>query len=234
MGFLSNTQIRQAIDDGHIVCYPFNPDHVNHVSLDVTLGYYFYRIEQQNERTVYNPFDKEDVERYFDGPHKAIAHGEWCKLNGLKPFTNIPPDHPVISLRPGERILAHSHEFIGITAPGAYQISARSSWTRNGLSVSEGSSLVSPGSLNRLTLELRNLNQRETLLLPVGERIAQAAFTSTGEVTGSYGAIGDVHKYQHGTDLETIIKTWSPDMLLPRTYQYERQLPRKIEGLPYE
>ena len=79
MSVYSNIQIRQAIDEGHIVCHPFDPKHVSHASLDVTLGYYFYRIERMNERTIYNPFDAEDVERYFDGPHKAMPHGEWCK-----------------------------------------------------------------------------------------------------------------------------------------------------------
>ncbi|MFZ1483384.1 MAG: deoxycytidine triphosphate deaminase, partial [Candidatus Saccharimonadales bacterium] len=101
MSVFSNTQIRQAIADDHIVCHPFNDTHVSHASLDVTLGYYFYRIEPANERTIYNPFDKEDVERYFDGPYKAMPHGEWAALNGFKPIAGIPLDHPVIALKPG-------------------------------------------------------------------------------------------------------------------------------------
>jgi deoxycytidine triphosphate deaminase len=66
VGVYSNTQIRAAIDDGHIVCTPFDDKHVAHASLDVTLGFYYYRIERMNERTIYKTFDKEDVERYFD------------------------------------------------------------------------------------------------------------------------------------------------------------------------
>jgi deoxycytidine triphosphate deaminase len=183
----SNLQIRQALDEGHIVCHPFNPKHISHASLDVTLGYHYYRIERMNERTIYNPFDREDVERYFDGPYKAMPHGEWCKLNGFKPVNNIPLDHP--------------------------------------------------GYINRLTLEIYNLNERETVLLPVGERIAQAVFLETGEVEGSYGKGRDdgfSGKYQQGNDMETIIKTWSPDMMLPRAYKDVRELPAKIEGLFYE
>jgi len=49
----SNIQIRQAIADDHIVCHPYDPKHVSHASLDVTLGYYYYRIERMNERTIY-------------------------------------------------------------------------------------------------------------------------------------------------------------------------------------
>ena len=237
MSVYSNQQIRAAIDEGHIVCTPFNPKHVAHASLDVTLGYYFYRIERMNERTIYNPFDKEDVERYFDGPYKAMPHSEWCKQNGILPLTNIPPDHPVISLKPGERILAHTHEFFGIKPPGAYELKSRSSWGRNGVAVCFDAGWVDPGYINRLTLEIYNLNQRETVVLPVGERIAQAVFMETGEVDGNYGEGRDngfSGKYQQGTDLDTIIKTWSPDMMLPKAYKDGRTLPKPISGMAYD
>jgi deoxycytidine triphosphate deaminase len=233
----SNIQIRQAIGDGHIICHPFNPKHISHASLDVTLGYHYYRIERMNERTIYNPFDPEDVERYFDGPYKAMAHGEWCLLNGFKPLANIPLDHPVISLKPRERILAHTHEFFGINPPGAYELKSRSSWGRNGVAVCFDAGWVDPGYINRLTLEIYNLNERETVLLPVGERIAQAVFHETGEVEGSYGLGRDSDfsgKYQQGDNLELTIKTWSPDMMLPKAYKDSRTIPPKIEGIAYE
>jgi deoxycytidine triphosphate deaminase len=233
----SNVQIRQAIDEGHIVCHPFNPKHVAHASLDVTLGYNYYRIERMNERTIYNPFDAEDVERYFDGPYVAMPHGEWCKLNGFKPVANIPLDHPVISLKPRERILAHTHEFFGISPPGAYELKSRSSWGRNGVAVCCDAGWVDPGYINRLTLEIYNLNDRETVLLPVGERIAQAVFHETGPVEGNYGLGRDngfSGKYQQGDNLEMTIKTWSPDTMLPRAYQDKRSIPPRIEGLSYE
>ncbi len=237
MGVYSNLQIREAITNGHIVCMPFNPKHIAHASMDITLGYNYYRIEKMNEQTIYNPFDSEDVERYFDGPHIAIKHSEWCKLNGFIPLKNIPLDHPVISLKPGERILAHTHEFFGIYPPGAYEVKSRSSWGRNGIAVCFDAGWVDPGYINRLTLEIYNLNDRETVVLPVGERIAQAVFLETGEVQGNYGSGRDdgfSGKYQQGTDLETIIKTWSPDMMLPKAYKDSRQLPRKISGLSYD
>jgi len=237
LGVLSNLQIKQYLDEGHIVCVPFEPKHIAEASLDITLGYYFYRIEKNKDRTVYNPFDKEDVERYFDGPYKAISHKQWCDLNGFKLFKNIPEDHPVIALKPGERILAHTHEFFGIKPPGAYEVKSRSSWGRNGVAVCFDAGWVEPGYLNRLTLEIYNLNQRETVLIPVGERIAQAVFHETGEVEGSYGENRDSgfsSKYQQGTDLDMIIKTWSPDMMIPKAYKDQRKKPTKIEGLAYD
>lgn len=237
MGVYSNTDIRHALTEGHIICHPFNPKHVSYASLDVTLGYYYYRIEKMQDRTIYNPFDREDVERYFDGPYKAIEHGHWCKLNGFTPLKNIPLDHPVIALKPRERILAHTHEFFGIKPPGAYEVKSRSSWGRNGVAVCFDAGWVDPGYINRLTLEIYNLNERETMILPVGERIAQAVFHTSGEVQGSYGENREGNlsgKYQQGTDLETMIKIWSPDLMLPRTYKDSRLMPTAVEGMSYE
>lgn len=237
MSVYSNSQIIDAIKTGHIVCTPFNPKHVSHASLDVTLGHYYYRTERTNERTIYNPFDSEDVERYFDGPYEAMPHDQWCRLNGLKLLKNIPPQHPIIAIKPGERILAHTHEFFGILPPGAPEIKSRSSWGRNGIAVCFDAGWIDPGYINRLTLEIYNLNQHETILLPVGERIAQAIFHETGPIDGSYGVGRDngfSGKYQSGTDLDTLIKIWSPDMLLPQAYRDYRSIPEKIDGLNYE
>lgn len=234
MGVYSNIQIKEALKTGHIICTPFNPKHISHASLDVTLGYYYYRTERAGDRTIYNPFDENDVARYFDGPHKAITHKEWCDQNGIKLLKNIPANHPIIPLKPGERILAHTHEFFGIKPPGAYEVKARSSWGRNGIAVCFDAGWVDPGYINRLTLEIYNLNQKETVLLPVGERIAQAIFLETGEVEGNYGEGrhgGFSGKYQIGTDLKTLIRTWTPTHMLPRAYKDTRTLPVKVKGL---
>ena len=234
MGVYSNTQIRKAIEEGHIICVPFNSKHVAHASLDVTLGYYYYRTERDGDHTIYNPFDENDVNRYFSGPHQAITHQDWCAQNGVQLLKGIPADHPVIPLRPGERILAHTHEFFGIKPPGAYELKSRSSWGRNGIAVCFDAGWVDPGYINRLTLEIFNLNQKETVLLPVGERIGQAIFHETGEVEGNYGEgrdSGFSGKYQVGTNLDELIANWTPNQMLPKAYKYQRQLPEQIQGL---
>jgi len=174
------------------------------------------------------------VHRYFGEVHQAVAHQDWCNANGVNLLDNIPADHPVIPLRPGERILTHTHEFFGIKPPGAYQVKARSSWGRNGVAVCFDAGWVDPGYINRLTLEIYNLNEHETVLLPVGERIAQAVFLETGPVEGSYGEGRDngfSGKYQQGTNLDDIISTWRPEMMLPRAYKDNRTLPEEIKGL---
>ena len=237
VGVFSNLQIQEAIASGHIVCVPFNEKHVSEASLDITLGYHYYRTEVQQTRTIYNPFDKEDVERYFDGPYKALPHEQWIAKYGFKPINNIPLDHAVIALKPGERILAHSHEFFGIKPPGACELKSRSSWGRNGVAVCFDAGWIDPGYINRLTLEIYNLNKYETVLLPVGERIGQIIFHETGEVAGSYGDGRDEGfsgKYQKGTDPVVVMRTWSPQQMLPRAWKDKRELPVVIEGVPYE
>jgi deoxycytidine triphosphate deaminase len=207
---------------------------VSHASLDVTLGYYYYRTERTGDHPIYNPFSKDDVERYFGEPLRAIKHGQWCEKNGVALQKGIPANHPVIPIRPGERILAHTHEFFGILPPGACEVKSRSSWGRNGVAVCFDAGWIDPGYINRLTLEIYNLNQHETVLLPVGERIAQIVFHDTGEVDGTYGRGRDggfSGKYQSGTDITELIAGWEPSLMLPRAYKDTRHLPLKIEGL---
>ncbi|HLB66225.1 MAG TPA: deoxycytidine triphosphate deaminase [Candidatus Saccharimonadales bacterium] len=234
MGIYSNTQIRSALKEGHIVCTPFDDKHVAHASLDVTLGFYYYRTDRISDSTVYNPFDEDEVNAYFDGPYRAIPHKDWCKQNNIAPLKGIPASHPIIPLRPGERILGHTHEFFGIKPPGAYEIKSRSSWGRSGIAVCFDAGWVDPGYINRLTLEIFNLNQHRMVALPVGERIAQAIFHETGPVDGNYGKgrnSGFSGKYQSGTDLETLIKNWKPQLMLPRAYYDKRHMPGPIKGL---
>lgn len=234
MSVYSNTEIKTAIADGTIVCVPFNETHVSEASLDFTLGHYFYKQEFEEESRVYNPFDKSDVARYFKGPLEAMPHQEWCDKYGYKLFENIPPEHPIIVLRPGERILAHTHEFVGIRSHGgASEVKSRSSWGRNGVAVCFDAGWIDPGYINRITLEIYNLNQHESVVLPVGERIGQLIFHKTGPVDGDYsdGRGGMSGKYQHTDNLEELIASWSPEQMLPRAYKDKREAPPIIGGL---
>jgi deoxycytidine triphosphate deaminase len=231
----SNTEINAAISDGTIVSVPFVPEHVSEASMDFTLGHYFYKQEFEEGSNVYNPFDKNDVARYFKGPLEAAPHREWCDKYGYQLFENIPEDHPIIVLRPGERILAHTHEFMGIrTHGGAAEVRSRSSWGRNGVAICFDAGWVDPGYINRITLEIYNLNMHESVVLPVGERVGQLIFHKTGKVVGDYsdGRDGMSGKYQHTDDLDELISTWSPEQLLPRAYKDKRKLQPTIPNLP--
>lgn len=236
MSVYNNTQIKQAVTDGLIAFSPMPPKDGHHISISLTLGSYYYRTESEKVHAIYNPYDKESVEHYFDGPQKALPYREWCTLNGVKAHDKILPDQLVISLRPHERILAHTHEFFGILPPIIGEVKPCSDWERNGITVRCGSGWVNPGDSGRLTLEIRNFNNRESVLLPVGERIVQLVFHETGKTSSHVGTEqeGTPDKKSHqAIDLDGLIETWSPDMLLPRTYEEELSLPPKIEGLAY-
>lgn len=228
VGVFSNRQIEAAMEDDHIVIYPFIKQHLAGSSYDVTLGEWFYRTERVTARGIYNPVDERDVARYFDGPHRAETHAEWCEKNARTLFNNIPEDHKVIVLLPHERILAHTHEFIGIKAPGTSTMQARSTWGRNGVAVCLDAGWGDPGYINRWTMEIYNMNDHESVVIPVGERIAQMVFYHTGPVDGEYQKLSG--KYQRGnqTDLNKLIRSWRPEDMLPRAYKDERKEPLSL------
>jgi dCTP deaminase len=227
----SNVQIRKAIQDGHIVFHPYLDKHIAGSSVDVTLGNWYYRTERPSEGGFYNPFDEEAVQRYFGAAQKADTHKDWATKHGRKLFKNIPPDQPIIVLRPGERILAHTHEFIGIKAPGTSTMQARSTWGRNGVAVCLDAGWGDPGYINRWTMEIYNMNQHESVVLPVGERIAQVVFYETGPVDKEYKKLTGKYQPAASDDLDSIIRNWSPEQMLPRAYKDKRVLPTNIKGL---
>ena len=231
MGVYSNTQIKQAIKDGHIVFHPYIEEHIAGSSVDVTLGEWFYRTERPSEGGFYNPFDPKAVKQYFSGAMQAEVHQEWAEKHGRQPFVNIPPNQRIIVLRPGERILAHTHEFIGIKAPGTSTMQARSTWGRNGVAVCLDAGWGDPGYVNRWTMEIYNMNQHESVVLPVGERIAQLVFYETGPVDLEYKKLSGKYQPANADDLDSIISNWTPEQMLPRAYNDQRREPKEIKGL---
>lgn len=231
MSVYSNVQIRQAIKEGHIVYHPLVKQNIAGSSIDVTLGDWFYRTERSGVSGFYNAFDPKDVGRYFDGPHKAEIHRNWAKANGRQLFEGIPPNQPIIVVRPGERLLGHTHEFIGIKAPGTSTLQARSTWGRNGIAVCIDAGWGDPGYINRWTLEIYNMNQHESVVLPVGERIAQMVFYETGPVDGEYKMLSGKYQSSMSSSLEKLVRGWRPEQMLPKAYKDKRSLPLKIKGL---
>lgn len=231
MGVYSNRQIRQAIKDGHIVFHPYQDAHIAGSSVDVTLGEWYYRTERPSEGGFYNPFDEQSVNQYFSGAMKAEIHKDWAKKHGRSLFANIPADHPIIVLRPQERILGHTNEFIGIKAPGTSTMQARSTWGRNGVAVCLDAGWGDPGYINRWTMEIYNMNQHESVVLPVGERIAQMVFYETGPVDSEYQKLSGKYQPNESDDLDSIIANWRPEQMLPRAYKDERKMPLEIKGL---
>ena len=227
-GVYSNRQIKDAISRGQIVFYPYSEQNINGSSVDLTLGYWYYRTEQPTGKSVYNPLDEFEVYQYFDGPHQAIAHRQWCETYGYRLFAGIPEEHPIIVLGPGQRILAHTHEFVGIRPPGTTSLQARSTWGRNGVAVCLDAGWGDPGYINRWTLEVYNLNQNHSVILPVGERIVQMVFYHTGEVNGEYASLSGKYQAAGADQVRSIIDGWRPEQMLPRAFKDSRNLPQAV------
>lgn len=233
-GVYSNTQIKTAISTGHIIQYPAAPELINASSIDVRLGYHFYRTDipdSEGNDKIYNPYDEDDIVRYFGEPLVAQPLREIGKLDELvdsRLLDNIDPDQPVILMRPHERILAHTHEFIGIKAPGTSSMQAKSTTGRNGIVVCKDAGWGDPGYINRWTMEIQNDND-EYVPLQVGMPIAQLVFYHTGEVEGDYTTL--TGNYQAGTNLEELVANWTPSQMLPKSHRTKVKLPPNVDGL---
>ncbi|MBL8159593.1 deoxycytidine triphosphate deaminase [Candidatus Saccharibacteria bacterium] len=229
MSVFSNTELHEAIKEGHIVFHPYNAKHINGSSIDVTLGEWYFRTDRRSRHDIYNPFNEAEVNKYFSAAQRAIPHHEWCEDAGIKLLKNIPKKQLIIVLEPGERILAHTHEFIGIKAPGTSSMQSRSTWGRNGLAVCFDAGWGDPGYINRWTMEIYNLNQHHRIVLPVGERIAQVVFYHTGEVKGEYSNLSGKYQTTSETDIEKLVAAWEPEDMLPRAYRDKREQPIELK-----
>lgn len=227
-GVYSDTEIIGAIRRGQIICHPLVPANINGSSLDVTLGGAGFWVANANKSLWYNPRDEEQVKRFFRF-ELPTRHDEFSWQNGIAMMPSVPPHAMVIPFYPGQRILAHTHEFVGILPPGTTSMQSRSTWGRNGVAVCIDAGWGDPGYATRWTMEIHNFNQ-EPMLLVVGERIAQIVFFKTGPVTHPYGSANS--KYHTTDDLREIIAAWHPDMMLPKAYLDEYRAPLELGPIP--
>jgi dCTP deaminase len=217
----TNKDIRNGLRTGDLFIHPFVDEHVNTGSYDITLGKYFYRTNRSTHHTYFNPFSKTDADRYFGEPLSAVIHEQYIEEHGRQPFENIPLDHEVIVLAPGERILGHSHEFAGVVKNSIPQLQARSSIGRIGISVCLDAGWGDVGFYNRWTLEIQNHNDHEHTILPTGERVGQLIFYTIGEVEGTYAT--DTGHYQRDVPPEELVRTWTPPEMLPQLFRQQRR-----------
>jgi deoxycytidine triphosphate deaminase len=254
---LSDSQIIDGLISGQVVCRPLRPENIRGSSIDLTLGEWFWRCDARPEG-IFNPCDEAEVERYFAGPFQAkpyasvyrkiapsyspnVSGPQWPHPDEIKlgekitgseiPFKGIPRDWPVIVLRPGERILAHSHEFVGIRAPGTSMLKARSGTGRIGVKVCDDAGWGDPDYIGRWTWEVRNDNA-EAIILPVGDRYAQLVLFQTGPVRRGYVAGGG--SYQGSVDVDRLVAEWKPEMMLPQWWRSQRLEPLSLDGDLYE
>jgi len=212
--------INKAIQEKAIAIYPYDANAVNNAVYNITLGQYYFKTEQKIGNFVYNPLDLEEVESYFDGPYKAISHGQWTKLNKIKLLCSLSPDLPVISIGPHERVLLHSHEFLAIDEGYRVKITPQSFWTSNGLIINCLNPARESNDAVRIVFSVFNTNRLNTILLPVGGAIANLMLYKDVLSSSSASKQSALVKDLLDTLLSKAKKEWSPDKILPSPNKY--------------
>lgn len=216
-GVYSNNEIHEAMAEGHIVIDPFIPKHLNGSSYDVMLGKWFIKTTNASldKHRVYNPYDPVHISNHYTEPFEALTHAEELDKHGIKtPFENVPLNAKAVIFEPGQRMLGHTIEFIGIRPPGTTSMQARSTVGRHGSNVCQDAGWGDPGYIDRWTMELYNNNRYDHMILAVGTRIAQIVFHHTGLVIGDYTTLSG--NYQKSSNLEELKRTWKPTNMLPK------------------
>lgn len=210
---LSDRRILQQMKLGNILIEPFNRKNLATSSYDVTLGEYYFREQETNDR-IYNIWDKKRVEVVWGEAHQALPARQALPNSGKKwGWKNIRPDDLIILLAPSETILSHTNEFAGGRNCVTTMMKARSSMGRSFIEICKCAGWGDVGFFNRWTMEITNNSRTHTIPLVVGRRIAQIVFFETGEILKqNYAKTG---KYQSGDSLDQLKRDWNPTMMLP-------------------
>lgn len=215
---LSDKKILEEKDAGNIIIEPYDEQNLGTASYDVTLGRNFFAEKQpEHFQHIYNPYDKEHVERIWGTEALKAETAEDVFRHYDFSFNGINSDDEVIVLDPGETILGHTQEFIGGRNHITTMMKARSSLGRNFIEVCKCAGWGDVGYTGRWTMEITNNSQHYSIPLVVGRRIAQIIFFETGDIRNAdYTKDG---KYQTDADLQSLKESWKPEMMLPQMYE---------------
>ena len=226
-GTLSDLGILRHMLAGNVIIHPFNPDHLNPNSYDVSLGEFYYsgdktsivvpnitdvtrfRIVTGTDK-LYNPRDEASVKHSWQGPFTAQNASE-VEINLGARLIGIDKAEKIIVLLPQEMVLCHTQEFIGGRNIITTEISGKSTTARNFLEVCSDASSGDIGYVNRWTLEIVNKSDLHVTLIIVGERYAQIVFKRAQISAQSYSG-----NYQEGASVEEIERIWIPEQMLPK------------------
>jgi len=165
--FLSDVDIKKAVQEKAITIEPFNEAQLQVASYDVTLGNDFEVTDRHNTKAV-DPYNK-------IYPKTRTIHVE---------------DGEEFVLHPGESVLGKQREFVGVDNNHLMLLSGKSSLARAGLVVHNTAMLFNPGHYFYPTFELVNTNNVPLILRP-GMEVAQLLFARlTSATSKSYADIG--------------------------------------------
>lgn len=164
--FLTDRDIRQAVEAGDITLTPFVPSRLQPASYDILLGNTFV-VTDPHSTTHIDP-----VKKIFPKTREVVIS-----------------DDGTFVLHPGVSILGYSKDHFG-SKKYMVEVNGKSSLARIGLLVHNSASLINPGHFLNVALELCNLNHVPIVLRP-GMPIAQITFsTLSSQPTQDYEKVG--------------------------------------------
>jgi dCTP deaminase len=150
--YLSDIDIKKAVEKGHIRIDDFDEARLQPASYDVLLGNKFEFIDPHTIEAI------DPREKKFPGSKKVEIS-----------------DEETFVLHPGVSVLGTLKDFVG-SKEFLIQISGKSSLARIGLIIHNTAGIINPGHFLNVTLELYNLNRVPIVLRP-GMEIAQLTFS---------------------------------------------------------
>lgn len=150
--FLSDVDIKKAIEVKEITIEPFNVERLQPVSYDILLGNKFV-------------VNDEHSTHFVDPARKIYAMTREVEVEDGGEFV----------LHPGVSVLGISKEYFG-SNHYLIQVGGKSSLARVGLMIHNTAGLINPGHFLHITFELCNLNNVPIILRP-GMEIAQLTFS---------------------------------------------------------
>jgi len=150
--FLSDTDIKKAVQKGEITLEPFSEAQLQPVSYDIRLGNKFIANDESSTH-------------FVDPVRKIYAKTQEREV----------PDGEEFVLHPGISILGISKEYFGSDVY-LIQIGGKSSLARVGLMVHNTAGIINPGHFLHVTFEMTNQSNVPIILRP-GMEIAQITFS---------------------------------------------------------
>ncbi len=164
--FLSDIDIRKAVEDGRITIKDFDETRLQPASYDVLLGNKFVITDAHSTEAI------DPVKKVFPKTREIIVE-----------------DGESFVLHPHMSVLGTLKDYVG-TKEFLIQLSGKSSLARIGLAVHNTAGIINPGHFLHMTLELANFNTVPIILRP-GMPIAQFTFSElTHSVQHDYSEVG--------------------------------------------
>lgn len=187
---LSKPDIKQRVSGGDIFVSPELEDNQwGEASIDLRLGFDFTKILEATGATF----------SVSQGLATIAASNLWSKKRLRERDEHGVPE--TFTLRPGEFVLALTHETIEIPPDLIGFVEGRSTYARMGLTMHQTAPWIQPGWRGQITLEIRNAGPLCISLTPLIDRPCQLSFFQLStplDADDTYGA-QDGGRYQNQT-----------------------------------